>query len=68
VQDATDITLPYLPDTVVTMDDILGKVLKLRYSDHDVCDATKFPYFFEESYLEKKGETRLLGKPILEPM
>jgi hypothetical protein len=39
VQDAAKITLPYLPDAVVTVEDMLGKVPKLRYSDHDVCDA-----------------------------
>jgi hypothetical protein len=43
VWDAMDITLPYLPHAVVTVDDMLGKVPKLRYSYHDVCDAAKFP-------------------------
>jgi hypothetical protein len=38
-----DITLPYLLDAVITVDDMLGKVPKLRYVDHDVCDAAKFP-------------------------
>ena len=42
-QDAIDITLPYLPDAVVTVEGMLRKVPKLRYSDHDVCDVTKFP-------------------------
>jgi hypothetical protein len=30
VKDTTDITLPYLPDTVVTVDDMLRKLPKLR--------------------------------------
>jgi len=63
-----EIRLPYLPNTVVTVDDMLGKVPKLRYSDHDVHDATKFPYLVEETYLKKTVEIKPLGKPILEPM
>jgi hypothetical protein len=62
-----DITLPYLPDAVITMDYIMGKVPKLRYFDHDVRDATKFPYLLKESYLSNKGEIGPLGKPIMEP-
>jgi hypothetical protein len=38
-----EITLPYLPDVVVAVEDMLGKVLKLKYSYHDVIDTTKFP-------------------------
>jgi hypothetical protein len=51
-----DITLPYLPDIMVTVDDMLGEVPKLSYSDHDVCDETKFPYLTEEAYLANTGE------------
>jgi hypothetical protein len=32
VQDAMDITLPYLPNTMIIVDDMLGKVPKLRYN------------------------------------
>jgi hypothetical protein len=67
VQGAMDITLPYLPNTMVTMDDMLEKVLKLSYSDHDVCDATKFPYLAEETYLENTREIGPLGKSIMDP-
>jgi hypothetical protein len=49
------------------MEDMVGKVLKLRYSDHDVRDATKFPFLVEEYYLENTGEIEPLGKPIMEP-
>jgi hypothetical protein len=38
-QDAMEITLPYLPDAVIVVDDMLGKVPKLRYVDHDVRDG-----------------------------
>jgi hypothetical protein len=36
VQDVTEITLPNIPDTVVTMEDMLKKFPKLRFSYHDV--------------------------------
>jgi hypothetical protein len=61
-----NITLPYLLDAIVTVDDMLGKVPKLRYSDHDVCDAAKFQYLDEETYLENTVEIGPLGKPIME--
>jgi len=40
--DATKITLLYIPDVMVTVEDMLGKVPKLRYFDHDVRYAKKF--------------------------
>jgi hypothetical protein len=49
---------------MVTVDDMLKKVLKLRFSKHNVFDATKFPYLVEESYLENRWEIGPLGKPI----
>jgi hypothetical protein len=67
VSDATKITLPYIPDTVVTVEDMLGKVPKLRYFDHDVRYATKFLGLEEETYLEDMGEIGCLGRPIMEP-
>jgi hypothetical protein len=67
-QDATYITLPYLLYAFVTVDDMLRKVPKLRYSDHDVRDVTKFPYLEEEDYLESTMEIGPLGKPIMEPV
>jgi hypothetical protein len=36
VEDTIDITLPYILDVVVIVEDMLKKVPKLRYSDHDV--------------------------------
>jgi hypothetical protein len=56
VSDTTKITLPYISDVVVIVEDMLGKVLKLRYVDHDVKDAAKFPDIAHEIYLEEKGE------------
>jgi hypothetical protein len=61
-----DIALPYLLDEVITVDDMLGNIPKLRYSDHDVRDVTKFIDFAEESYLSNTGEIGPLDKPIME--
>jgi hypothetical protein len=47
---------------------MLGKVPKLRYSEHDVHDATEFHHFSEEAYLVNTGEIGPLGKPIMEPV
>jgi hypothetical protein len=66
-QDIMDITLPYLPDTVVVVDDMMGKVPTLKYIDHDVRDASKFPYLDEDNYLINTGEIRTLDKTIMEP-
>jgi hypothetical protein len=41
--DAMEVTLPYLSDAVIFVEDMLGKVPKLRYTDYDVRDAAKFP-------------------------
>jgi hypothetical protein len=63
-----EITLPFLPDAVPTVDDMLGKVPKLRYADHDVRDMIKFPELAEENYLINTGEIGPLGRPVLEPV
>jgi hypothetical protein len=65
--DSMEITLPFLPDIVITVDDMLGKVPKMRYVDHDMRDATKFPELVEENYLINMGEIGPLGRPMLEP-
>jgi len=65
--DTTEITLPYKPDVIVTVEDMLRKVSKLRYVDHVVKYAAKFPYLAHETYLEDKGEIGPLGKLVLEP-
>jgi hypothetical protein len=62
-----DITLPYLQEAFIMVDDMLGKVPKIRYTDHDVRDVAKFLELVEESYLINTGEIGPLGKPILEP-
>jgi len=67
VQDAMDITLPYLPNAVITVDHMLRKVSKLRYFNHDVRNASKFPDLVKETYLTNIGEIGPLGKPIMEP-
>jgi hypothetical protein len=56
VEDVEKITLPYLPDVVVTLENMLGKVPKLRYLDHDVHSTTKLSYLDEEAYLVNTEE------------
>jgi hypothetical protein len=68
VRDNEEITLPYLPDVVVIVEDMLRKVPKLWYSDHDVHDIKHFPYLDEEDYLENTRKLGPLGKLIMEPM
>jgi hypothetical protein len=55
-----EITLPFLLDTVIIVDDMLVKVPKLRYIDHDVHDVTKFLELAMDNYLIK---TRVIGPP-----
>jgi hypothetical protein len=61
-----DITLPYIPDALVIVDDMLGKLPKLRYSDDDVHDAVEFLDLAEDNYLKNTGEIGPLGKPIMD--
>jgi len=68
VHDTMDITLPHLPNAVITVDDMLGNVPKLRYADHDVCNVDKFQDLAVETYLKNIGEIGPLGKPIMEPV
>jgi hypothetical protein len=68
LQDAAKITLPYISDAVVTMEVMLGKVSKVRYLGHDVCNMTKLLDLAEEEYLAEIWEIRPIGRPIMEPM
>jgi len=45
VPSEVEITLTHLPDDIVAVEEILGKVLKIKYVDHDVANREKFPYF-----------------------
>jgi hypothetical protein len=63
--DAT-IVLPHIPEGVQVMPNLLGCVERLRYSDHDVVDAGKFPEFVQQVYLDSIG-TCPFGDPILQP-
>jgi hypothetical protein len=65
--DNMEITLPFIPDIVPTVNDMLGKVPKLRYADHDVHDMAKFPELVEENYLINTRDIGPLGRPVLEP-
>jgi hypothetical protein len=48
-------------------DAMVGGVDTIRYSDHDVADAVKFPDLAPQNYLESRGEGPS-GVPLLEPM
>jgi hypothetical protein len=50
------IVMPKIPNEVKTGDNMVGGVDDLKYSDHDVSDATKFPDLAVQSYLESRGE------------
>jgi len=62
-----DITLPYLPDEVIIVDDMLGKVPKHRYTNHVVCDAEKFPDMYKETCLINIGGIGPMGISIMDP-
>jgi hypothetical protein len=55
-QDAMEITIPYLRNEVIYVDDMLGKVMKIRYIDHDVHDVDKLQKLAEDIYFINKGE------------
>jgi hypothetical protein len=61
-----DITLPYIRDAIIYVDDMPGKVPNMRYVDHDVHSEEKFVELAEENYLINTREIGHLGKPILE--
>ena len=65
--DSMEITLPFLPDAVPIRDDMLGKVPKLSYANHDVHNMTKFPKLAEDNYLINTTKIGPLGRPMLEP-
>jgi hypothetical protein len=64
--DGMQITLPYLPDTIIVVDDMMGKVPKIRYANYNVCDATMFRELAEDTYLTNTKEIGPLGRPILD--
>ena len=64
--DTMEIQLPYLPNAFITIDDMLGKIPKMRCADHDVRNAAKFLELAKENYLINIGEIRPLGRLVLE--
>jgi hypothetical protein len=55
---AMKITLSHLPDVVVIVEDMLGKVPKIKYVYHDITDTTKFPELCAGSILGEQGGDR----------
>jgi hypothetical protein len=60
--ESLDISLPFIPDAVPTVEDILGKFPKLRYVNHDVRYAAKFLDLVKECYLINTWEVAPLGR------
>jgi hypothetical protein len=60
------IVMSKIPNEVKTGYNMVGGVDSRKYSNHDVSDATKFPYLESQSYLESWGEGPS-GAPLLEP-
>jgi hypothetical protein len=58
--------MPQIPEGVKADDEMVGGVNTMKYSDHDVADAIKFPYLAQQNYMECKGEGPS-GAPLLEP-
>jgi hypothetical protein len=50
-QTSVEIMLPHILDVVIVVEDMLGKVEKLKYPYHDVMDTTKFPDLAWEKYV-----------------
>jgi hypothetical protein len=61
------IVMPKIPEGVKVDDEMVGGVDTIRYSDHDVADAVKFPDLVPQNYLESRGEGPS-GVPLLEPV
>jgi hypothetical protein len=66
-QPITTLILPRIPDGVRVESGLLGKIDKLKYSDHDVADTDKFLEFAKRVYLETMG-INLIGEPIDQPL
>jgi hypothetical protein len=65
VQEELAIVMPKIPKGVKTDDNMVGGDDSLKYSDHDVSNALKFPYLEQKIYLESRGEGPS-GVPLLE--
>jgi hypothetical protein len=65
-QEELSIVMLKIPNEVKTWDNMVGGADELKYSDHDVSNATNFPDLEAQSYLECTGEGPS-GAPLLEP-
>jgi hypothetical protein len=60
------IVIPKIPEGVKVDDEMVGGLDTIKYSDHDVADAVKFPDLAPQNYLESRGEGPS-GVPLLDP-
>jgi hypothetical protein len=63
---AAEIVLPCIPDGVQVEPQLLGQVGKLKYSDHDVSDETKFPELAQRVFMQTITVNQL-GEMISQP-
>jgi hypothetical protein len=47
--------MPEIPPGVIIEGDLMGKVVALKFSDHDITDAQKFPELAWDKYLRTKS-------------
>jgi hypothetical protein len=58
-QQQVELSVPHIPDSVIVVEDMLGFVPKLRYTDHDVTEVEKFPELAQEVlHGKKRGQLR----------
>jgi hypothetical protein len=55
-----------VPDGVSSDEDMLGKISSLKFMDHDITDAQKFPELAREKYLHTRSIPGI-GEILLEP-
>jgi hypothetical protein len=63
---AAEIVLPRIPEGVQVDPQLLGHVGKLKYSDHDVADETKYPELAPQVFMQKIVVNQL-GETITQP-
>jgi hypothetical protein len=61
-----EIVLPCIPEGVQVDPQLLGHVGKLKYSDHDVEDETKYPKLAPQVFMQKIVVNQL-GETITQP-
>jgi hypothetical protein len=61
-----EIVIPQILEGVKVDEKMIGGLNTMKYSDHGIADAIKFPDLTQQNYMEYKGEGPS-GAPLLEP-